>query len=220
MPQSANIPAPPPNLLDQLRNVLRRKHLSLATEEAYVGWCRRFILFHDKKHPKDMGEVEIRAFLTDLAVTRRVAASTQNQALKALVFLYVHVSERMTAIPVIAIYNTTRRDHTGGRIRSQSFLRRCGQGLWGKIGEGSLRIAIGEVPRQTARPSRGRLPDDELPQVHRGVLLGGCPPPTQSDTSNGGRRSPSPGMVWEWDRLRVAWPKTENAGKSHRVIPL
>ena len=94
MPQSSNIPAPPPKLLDQLREVIRRKHLSYATEEAYVGWCRRFILFHGKKHPKDMGEVEIREFLTDLAVTRRVAASTQNQALNALVFLYAYVLER------------------------------------------------------------------------------------------------------------------------------
>ena len=71
MPQSLDTPTPPPKLLDQLRNVLRRRHLSLATEQAYVGWYRRFILFHDKKHPKDMGEVEIRDFLTDLAVTRR-----------------------------------------------------------------------------------------------------------------------------------------------------
>jgi len=94
MPHSDNTPAPPPKLLDRLRDTLRRKHLSLATEQAYVGWCRRFILFHDKKHPKDMGEVEIRDFLTDLAVTRRVAASTQNQALNALVFLYRHVLER------------------------------------------------------------------------------------------------------------------------------
>lgn len=96
MPHSTDTPAPPrpPKLLDQLRDAIRRKHLSLATEQAYVQWCKRFILFHDKRHPKDMGEVEIRAFLTDLAVTRNVAASTQNQALNALVFLYTHVLER------------------------------------------------------------------------------------------------------------------------------
>jgi integron integrase len=93
MPQSTNTPAPP-RLLDQLRDRIRRKHLSLATEQAYVGWCRRFILFHNKRHPNEMGEAEIRDFLTDLAVTRNVAASTQNQALNALVFLYVHVLER------------------------------------------------------------------------------------------------------------------------------
>jgi len=75
MSPGPNTPPPPPKLLDQLRDSIRRKHLSLATEQAYVGWCRRFILFHDQRYPNDMGEVEIRAFLTDLAVERRVAAS-------------------------------------------------------------------------------------------------------------------------------------------------
>ena len=65
MSPSSSTPAQPPKLLDQLRNVMLRKHLSLATEEDYVGWCRRFLLFHDTKHPKDLGEVEIRALLTD-----------------------------------------------------------------------------------------------------------------------------------------------------------
>ena len=98
-----------------LRDAVRRKHRSLATEQAYAGWCRRFLLFHDKKHPKDMGEVEIRAFLTDLAVTRRVATSTQNQALNAIVFLYVHVLERNIPIRAIGINTPTHQDHNGGR---------------------------------------------------------------------------------------------------------
>ena len=71
MSPGPSTPAPSPQLLDQLRDSIRRKYLSLATEQADVGWCRRFILFHDKRHPNDMGEVEIRAFPTDLAVTRR-----------------------------------------------------------------------------------------------------------------------------------------------------
>lgn len=87
-------PAPPPKLLDRLRATLRRRHYSLHTEDAYVNWCRRFILFHNKKHPADMGEGEIRQFLTHLAVERGVAASTQNQALNAVVFLYTHVLAR------------------------------------------------------------------------------------------------------------------------------
>ena len=78
-------------LLDHMRNVVRLKHLSLRTEEAYVSWVRRFILFHDKRHPADMGAEEIRAFLTHLAVQCNVAASTQNGALNALLFLYRHV---------------------------------------------------------------------------------------------------------------------------------
>ena len=78
-------------LLDQMREVLRLKHMSYRTEEAYVSWVKRFILFHDKRHPKDMGAEDIRAFLIHLAVQDKVAASTQKSALNALVFLYRHV---------------------------------------------------------------------------------------------------------------------------------
>ena len=79
---------PPKKLLDQVREVIRVKHYSYRTEESYVQWIRRYILFHDKRHPKDMGTPEIEAFLTHLAVTDKVPASTQNQALSALIFLY------------------------------------------------------------------------------------------------------------------------------------
>jgi integron integrase len=78
-------------LLDQVRNGIRKKHYSIRTEDAYCGWIKRFILFHDKKHSKDMGEKEISEFISDLAVKRDVASSTQNQALNAIVFLYKHV---------------------------------------------------------------------------------------------------------------------------------
>lgn len=78
-------------LLDQVRDVLRLRHYSYRTELAYVHWIKRFILFHNKQHPLDMGEDEIQAFLTDLAVKGKVTASTQNQALNALVFLYKQV---------------------------------------------------------------------------------------------------------------------------------
>lgn len=77
-----------PKLLDQLRNAVRTKHYSIRTEEAYVYWVRQFILYHNKRHPREMGKNEIRQFLTYLAVNRKVAASTQNQALCALLFLY------------------------------------------------------------------------------------------------------------------------------------
>ena len=79
---------PKPKLLDQVRHVLRRKHYSIRTEQTYVGWIRRFIIFHDKRHPSEMGAPEIEAFLTHLAVVGKVAAATQNQALNALLFLY------------------------------------------------------------------------------------------------------------------------------------
>jgi len=80
-----------PKLLDQVRNVLRTKHYSLKTEEAYIYWIKKYIFFHNKRHPKEMGEAEINEFLTHLAVKEKVSASTQNQALCAIVFLYKHV---------------------------------------------------------------------------------------------------------------------------------
>jgi integron integrase len=83
--------APPKKLLDRMREVLRLKHYSIRTEHTYVNWAKRYILFHDKRHPQDMGAPEIAAFLTHLAVQRNVAASTQNQALCALLFLYDEV---------------------------------------------------------------------------------------------------------------------------------
>ena len=75
-------------LLDQVRDTLRVKHYSIRTEQAYVDWIKQFIIFNDKRHPREMGEREVSAFLAHLAVNRNVAASTQNQALAALLFLY------------------------------------------------------------------------------------------------------------------------------------
>ena len=80
-------PAEAPRLLDRLRTAIRLRHVSRKTEEAYVGWVRRFIVFHGKRHPSEMGEAEVTAFLTHLAQVRGVSASTQNQALCALLFL-------------------------------------------------------------------------------------------------------------------------------------
>ncbi len=77
-----------PKLLDQVRGKIRLKHYSIRTEQSYVDWIKRYILFHGKHHPKDLGAQDIEAFLTYLAVEGRVAASTQNQAKSALLFLY------------------------------------------------------------------------------------------------------------------------------------
>ena len=87
-------PEPPkPRLLDRVRQALRARHMSRRTEEAYVAWIRRFIFFQDKRHPAEMGAAEVTKFLTSLAVDGQVAASTQNQALSALLFLYKDVLE-------------------------------------------------------------------------------------------------------------------------------
>jgi integron integrase len=82
---------PKPRLLDQVRERLRVKHYSMRTEHAYIGWIRRFILANDKRHPRQLGAVEVEQFLSGLAVQGQVAASTQNQALSALLFLYREV---------------------------------------------------------------------------------------------------------------------------------
>jgi integron integrase len=93
---SRDAPAGPraPKLLDRVRTELRLRHYSTRTEDSYVAWIRRFILFHGKRHPAGLGGPEIAAFLSHLACEARLAASTQNQALGALVFLYRHVLGR------------------------------------------------------------------------------------------------------------------------------
>lgn len=97
-------PTPPKRkLLDQVRDAIRLKHYSYKTEQTYVAWIRRYILFHNKRHPQEMGTEEVEAFLTHLAVTENVAASTQNQALSALLFLYRYVLQQPLTENVEAI---------------------------------------------------------------------------------------------------------------------
>lgn len=88
---SAAVVSDPPRLLDRVRDRLRVLHYSMRTETAYSGWIRRYILFHGKRHPAEMGKAEAEAFLTHLATERNVSAATQNQALSALLFLYREV---------------------------------------------------------------------------------------------------------------------------------
>ncbi|MBI4316092.1 MAG: phage integrase N-terminal SAM-like domain-containing protein [Chloroflexi bacterium] len=85
-------PQPPKKpLLEQMRDALRARHYSIRTETSYLDWAKRFILFHNKRHPETMGAPEITAFLTHLAIEQNVAASTQTQALSAILFLYRQV---------------------------------------------------------------------------------------------------------------------------------
>src|SRR3954470_6582550 len=84
------IPPSPPRrtMIDDVRDVMRTKHFSFRTEETYVQWIKRFVIHHGMRHPRGMGQAEVAAFLNHLAVDREVAASTQNQAMHALLFLY------------------------------------------------------------------------------------------------------------------------------------
>ncbi len=93
-PTAGPPPDPPPLLMDQVRDACRTRHYSRRTEKTYSRWIRRFILFHRKRHPRQMGEAEVAHFLSSLAVRGKVSASTQNQALSALLFLYEAVLGR------------------------------------------------------------------------------------------------------------------------------
>lgn len=93
----------PKKLLDQVRDAVHLKHYSSRTEESYVHWIRHYILFHNKRHPNEMGSAEIRAFLNHLATEQGVTASTQNQALSALLFLYREVLNKELEAPIDAL---------------------------------------------------------------------------------------------------------------------
>jgi hypothetical protein len=82
---------PPVLLLDRVRDRIRLKHYSIRTEQVYCDWIKRFVLFHGKRHPSELGAAEVQGFLTSLAVDGHVAPSTQNQAKSALLFLYKEV---------------------------------------------------------------------------------------------------------------------------------
>ncbi len=126
------LPEGPISLLGRLRHHIRVRHLSPRTEEAYVAWVRRYVLFHRKRHPHTMAEREVTEFLTHLAVERHVAASTQNQALAALLFLYQHVlrsplgglgetvmAKRPSRLPVVLTREEVRALFAGLRGHTQ-----------------------------------------------------------------------------------------------------
>ncbi len=124
-------PPSAPKLLTRVREAIRVRHMSPKTEKAYVHWIRQYILFHGKRHPREMGEEEVTAFLTHLATHRHVSASTQNQALSALLFLYRHVlqrdlgtldavrAKRSRHVPVVLTRDEVRGvlEHLGGTAR-------------------------------------------------------------------------------------------------------
>jgi site-specific recombinase XerD len=93
----------PKKLLEKVRDIIRVKHYSYKTEKSYISWIKRYILFHDKRHPREMGGKEIEEFLTYLAIEENVAASTQNQALSAILFLYKEVLRQDLDLQVDAV---------------------------------------------------------------------------------------------------------------------
>jgi integron integrase len=176
-------------LLDQLREVLRLKHYSYRTEEAYVNWVRRFILFHGKRHPAEMGAPEIQAFLAHLAVEGNVSASTQNQALSAILFLYREVlhkeidpillpsAKRPQRLPTVLTRDEVRRllDHLDGIYKLMAQLL-YGSGL--RLME-CVRLRIQDVDFEyrtiTVRDGKGEkdrivpLPETVIPELRRQI---------------------------------------------------
>lgn len=116
------IKPPAEKILDRTRRVLRRKHYSYQTEKRYVSWIRRFILFHGKRHPIHMGRAEIESYLSHLAEKENVSASTQNQALSAILFLYRSVLDKPPSFPIDAV--RARRSRTVPTVLSRDEVRR------------------------------------------------------------------------------------------------
>ena len=112
-----------PKLIDRMRQIMRVKHYSLRTEKSYVHWVRRYIFYHNKRHPQEMGAGEVQSFLSYLAVNQRVSASTQNQALNALVFLYKHVLKKeLGAIDAVRAWRPKRLPVVLAREEAQRVL--------------------------------------------------------------------------------------------------
>jgi len=116
------IKPPSEKVIDRTRRILRRKHYSYRTEQRYLSWIRRFILFHGKRHPIHMGRAEIELYLSHLAEKENVSASTQNQALSAILFLYRSVLDKPPSFPIDAV--RARRSHTVPTVLSQDEARR------------------------------------------------------------------------------------------------
>lgn len=120
-----------PRLLDQVREIIRIKHYSIRTEQAYIQWIRRYILYHGKRHPRDMGATEVSAFLSSLAITAKVAASTQNQALNAILFLYRDVLK--IALPWLEDVQRAKRPKHLPVVLTREEVKRILAGLEGTV---------------------------------------------------------------------------------------
>jgi integron integrase len=225
-----SIPQGNPKLLDQVRDVIRRKHFSLRTERTYTDWIRRFILFHNKRHPNDMAEAEVTEFLTHLARDGNVAASTQNQALSALLFLYKEVlkqeigwldkverAKKPTRLPVVLTRDEVHKifAHLHGSYRIMAGLL-YGSGL--RLME-CVRLRIKDVDfgylRITVRDGKGAkdrvtmLPLNLVPGLQRHLKK--VKAQHEEDLENGfgsvylpsamDRKSPNAAREWIWQYI-------------------
>lgn len=216
----------PPKLLDRVRDAVRTRHYSRRTEEAYIGWIRRYIVFHRKTHPTQMGASEISQFLTWLAVQRRVSASTQNQALSALLFLYKEVMRvEIGAVPPVVRARTPdrlpvvlSREEIAAMLKQLSAtMRLVVMLLYGSgVGEECLELRIKDIDfdRHQIIVRRGKGEKDRmtlLPAAAREALTGhlaGVRRLHETDLARGfgrvvlpfalDRKFPNATMEWRW----------------------
>lgn len=234
---SDNVPASPdatrPRLLDQVVARLRARHYSLRTEQAYVGWIKRYILFHGKRHPRGMGKVEVEAFLSALAVERHVAASTQSQALAALLFLYREVldielpwldevvrAKRPARLPTVLDSGEVRKLLAAIADPECAFVAQLLYGTGMRLLEGlRLRVKDVDLARREIVVREGKggkdrvtmLPETLVPAMR--AQLARVAALHQADLARGG------GDVWLPDALAVKYPAAARALGWQYVFP-
>lgn len=222
----------PVRLLDRLREAIRVRHYSLSTERAYCDWVRRFILFHDKRHPRDLGAAEVTAFLSHLAVGRNVSPSTQNQAKAAILFLYRHVLELelpwldeivqakpRQRLPVVLTENEVRRlllamSGVSGLIAGLLY----GAGL--RLQEAlRLRVKDVELQRREVAVRQGKGGKDRVTVLPENLVLPLRQQMASSKALHDADLSAGFGQVWLPDALAVKYPQAARAWGWQFVFP-
>ena len=224
--------APPPRLLDSLRQAIRVRHYSIRTEDTYVAWVRRLILFHDKRHPSELGAPEVAAFLTHLAVDRGVAASTQNQAKSAILFLYrVVLNVQLPWLDEIVAAKDGRRLPvvlTPGEVRNLLNELNCTMGLVGSLLYGTgmrvlevLRLRIKDVgfERREILVRDGKGGKDRVTVLPENLILPLQQQMSRAKALHNRDIAEGLGQVWLPDALSVKYPYAPRAWGWQWVFP-
>jgi integron integrase len=222
----------PPRLLDRLRRTIRVRHYSIRTESAYVDWVRRFILFHDKRHPQDLGAAEVTAFLTHLAVDRQVAPSTQNQAKSALLFLYREVlgvqlpwldeivgAKSHRRLPVVLTPPEVRallHELSGTMGLVASLLYGTGMRLLEAL---RLRVKDVDFDRRAVLVRDGKGGKDRITVLPENLIMPLQQQLAQARALHGRDLADGVGRVWLPDALAVKYPGTPRAWGWQWVFP-
>jgi integron integrase len=226
------LPPAGPRLLDRLRSEIRTRHYSIRTESAYVGWVRRFILFHNKRHPQDMGAAEVGAFLSHLATERNVAATTQNQAKSALLFLYSQVLKQ--ELPWLDEVTTARTQRKLPVVLTSSEVRALLHELNGTTGlvasllygtgmrllEGlRLRVKDVEFERRELIVRDGKGGKDRVTVLPENLMLPLRDQLVHAKSLHDADLRSGLGAVWLPDALAVKYPRAAVSWGWQRVFP-